>query len=121
MPVKTDTEMIDDVAVVHCNGKITLGEGATAVRTALQSLLGQKRSEIVFDIAEVPYIDSSGFGELVRGFSETMNKGGALVLARASQRIQDVLRHTRLSTVFRTFETVEDAVAYIKKARRPRN
>lgn len=117
MPIKTEVEILDGgVAVVHCSGRITLGEPAAALREVLNSLLQSKHCAIVFDIPDVPYIDSSGFGELVRAFGEAANAGGGLVLARANQRIKDVLRHPRLSTVFRTFDTVEAAVQFLNKS-----
>ncbi len=106
-----------DVAVVRCSGKITLGASTGALRNAIQEALAGRHSRIVVDFGEVPYIDSSGFGELVRGYTDAMNAGGRLVLARPPQRIKDALHHTRLSKVFRSFESVEEAVAQVKGGR----
>jgi anti-sigma B factor antagonist len=119
MAVTTEVEALDSgLAVVRCSGRITLGEGSAALRNVLEGLLAGGRPAIVLDFQEVPYIDSSGFGELVRGFTEAVNAGGDIVLARPGQRIKDVLRHTRLDTVFRSFETVDDAVSHLKANRK---
>lgn len=118
MSVRTEVEVREGgIAVVHCSGRITLGVGSSALRSAIQELLASQRNKIVIDFAEVPYIDSSGFGELVRGFGEATKDGGGLVVARPTQRVNEVMRHTRLYTVFQSFESVEDAVQHFRGAR----
>jgi len=118
MSPKAEVEIVEgDVAVVRCSGRITLGAGSGALRNAIQESLAGRHSKIVVDFGDVPYVDSSGFGELVRGYTDAMNAGGRLVLARPAQRIKDALHHTRLSRVFRSFESVEEAAAHLKGGR----
>lgn len=55
---------------------------------------------MVFNLGEVHYIDSSGLGELVKTHTTVKNRGGQLKLANVSKRVDDLLRLTRLASVF---------------------
>ena len=57
-------------------GRITLGEGSTALRDAVRDLCSQSRKKILLNLGDVSYIDSSGIGELVSGFTTVTNQGG---------------------------------------------
>jgi anti-sigma B factor antagonist len=53
-----------DVTVLDMSGKITIGEGSVALRTAIRRLLEEQKKRILLNLAGVGYIDSSGIGEL---------------------------------------------------------
>jgi anti-sigma B factor antagonist len=62
------------------------------------------------NLAEVSYIDSSGIGELVSGFTTVTNHGGSLKLVGLSKRVKDLLQITKLYTVFEAFDDEADAI-----------
>ena len=64
----------------------------------------------MLNLAEVPYIDSAGLGEIVRTYTTVSHQGGALKLLNLTKRIQDLLAITKLLTVFETFDAEADAV-----------
>jgi anti-sigma B factor antagonist len=101
---------IGDVMVVDLNGKMTLGEGDELLRDKVNSLIQQGHKKIVLNLAEVPYIDSAGLGEVVRTYTTVSRQGGALKLLNLTKRIQDLLAITKLLTVFETFENEQDAI-----------
>ncbi len=118
MSVKAEVEVLESgVAVVRCAGRITIGTGSGTLRNALREVLAAHHQKVVMDFAEVPYIDSSGLGELVSGYTDLVNAGGSLVLAGVAERVRQVLNHTRLSKVFRSFAGVAEAVAYLTSPR----
>ncbi|MFY9528604.1 MAG: STAS domain-containing protein [Candidatus Acidiferrales bacterium] len=88
------------VAVVDMSGRITLGEGSAALREMLRDLLANGHNKIVLNLADVDYIDSSGIGELVSGFTTTRNAGGELKLLHLTKKVHDLLQITKLYTVF---------------------
>jgi anti-sigma B factor antagonist len=101
-PVKmqTVTRQVGPVIVLDVSGRITLGEGNVMLREIVGELAAKGNSDIVLNLGEVVYIDSSGIGELVKAHTTIRNKGGRLKLANLNKRVHDLLEMTRLSSVF---------------------
>ena len=100
MSIKLSTRQVGDVTVVDVAGRITLGEGSSALRDTLRDLVGKNQKKILLNLGEVSYIDSSGIGELVSGFTTVTNQGGQLRLLNLTKRVKDLLQITKLYTVF---------------------
>ena len=96
------------VTVVDIGGRITLGEGSALLRSTIKDLLAEGRTKIVLNLGDVTYIDSSGIGELVTGFTTVKKTGGDLKLLHLTKKVHDLLQLTKLFTVFEVFsdETV---------------
>jgi anti-sigma B factor antagonist len=101
---------IDGVAVVDVSGRITLGEGSSAVRDSLRDLIGKGEKKILLNLSEVSYIDSSGIGELVSAYTTISNQGGTLKLVGLTKRVKDLLQITKLYTVFDVHEDEAHAI-----------
>lgn len=99
------------VCIVDVGGKITLGDGSVAVRDSVKKLVAEGNKNIVLNLGEVTYIDSSGIGELVSAFTTVSNSGGNLKLLNLTKRVQDLLQITKLYTVFEVFNDEAAAVA----------
>jgi anti-sigma B factor antagonist len=91
---------VGDVSVVDVAGRITLGEGSSALRETLRDMVGKNQKKILLNLGDVSYIDSSGIGELVSGFTSVTNSGGQLKLLNLNKRVKDLLQITKLYTVF---------------------
>ena len=101
---------VGDVMVLDIKGKITLGEGDEQLKDKVNSLVNQGQRKMVLNLAEVPYLDSAGLGEVVRAYTTVSRQGGSLKLLNLTKRITDLLSTTKLLTVFETFESENDAV-----------
>ncbi len=110
MSVKLNTRQVGDVSVVDVVGRITLGEGSSALRDALRDMVAKSQKKILLNLGEVSYIDSSGIGELVSGFTTVTNSGGQLKLLNLNKRVKDLLQITKLYTVFDVHEDEAGAV-----------
>lgn len=110
MSVKLATRQVGDVTVIDAAGRITLGEGASAFRDLIRDLANKGGQKILLNLSEVSYIDSSGIGELVSGFTTITNHGGVLKLIGLSKRVKDLLQITKLYTVFEVFDDEAAAV-----------
>jgi anti-sigma B factor antagonist len=108
--VKLSTRQVGDVTVMDVAGRITLGEGSSALRDALRELVGKNQKKILLNLGEVSYIDSSGIGELVSGFTTVTNSGGNLKLLNLNKRVKDLLQITKLYTVFDVHEDEAGAI-----------
>jgi anti-sigma B factor antagonist len=101
---------IDDVLILDVKGKILLGEGDVQLREAISTHLQAGARKLVLNLADCPYMDSAGLGEIVRCFTTVSREGGKLKLLNLTARIKDLLTITKLITVFEHFESEEEAV-----------
>ena len=98
------------VTVVDLSGRITLGDGSALLRKTIRGLLDEERKMILLNLADVDYIDSSGIGELVSGYTAVKNKSGDLKLLHLTKKVRDLLQITKLYTVFDVFTDESIAV-----------
>ena len=99
-----------DVMILDLKGKITLGEGDELLKDKVNSLVNQGQRKIVLNLADLPYLDSAGLGEVVRAYTTVTKQGGSLKLLNLTKRITDLLSITKLLTVFDTFDSEDEAV-----------
>jgi anti-sigma B factor antagonist len=102
--------MVGDVAIIDLNGKLTLGDGDELLRDKVNRLIQQGQKRLVLNLADVPYMDSAGLGEVVRTYTAALNHRGGLKLLRPTKRVQDLLIITKIWTILEAFESEEDAV-----------
>ena len=103
------------VTVLDLSGKITLGEDGNLLKDKLQSLLHQNKKNILFNLAQVSYVDSAGLGAIVSAYTTVTREGGSLKLANVTKKLQDLLSITKLLTVFETFDSEDEALRSYKK------
>lgn len=108
--VKATVRQMGRVSVVDVSGRITIGEGDRVLSETLQELLENGRWRILLNLSEVPYMDSSGIGELIAGYKHAKEKNGSLKLLNPSDRVNELLRLTRLQEVFETFRDEQEAI-----------
>ena len=99
-----------DVTILDMDGKITIGEGSVALRSAVRRLIEENKKKILLNLANVGYVDSSGIGELVSSFTTIQREGGQLKLLKLTQKIRDLLGITKLLTVFDSFDDEAEAL-----------
>ncbi len=114
MSVKLTIRQVGEVTVIDASGRITLGDGASTLRDEIRDLATKGDKKILMNLSEVSYIDSSGIGELVSGFTTITNHGGQLKLLGLSKRVKDLLQITKLYTVFEVFDDEAAAVRSFK-------
>jgi anti-sigma B factor antagonist len=108
--MKITERQVKDVTILDLEGKILIGEGDDALREAVTRVVDSGKSKILLNLAEVPYVDSAGLGEIVRCYTTVSRKNGRLKLLNLTKKIRDLLSITKLLTVFETFETEDEAV-----------
>lgn len=110
MSIKASTRQVDGVTVVDLSGRITLGEGSAILRDTVRDLLNRGQKKILLNLGDVTYIDSSGIGELVSGFTTVTNGGGQLKLLNLTKKVHDLLQITKLYTVFEVHNEEASAI-----------
>lgn len=96
--------------VIEFSGNMMGGPDANEFNEDLHDLIDQDKKEIVADLSNVKFMNSSGLGILIGGLTTMRNAGGDLRIAGADQRIESLLMVTKLITVFNSYRTVEEAV-----------
>lgn len=116
MSMKATLRQVDGILVVDMSGRITLGEGCTQLRELVRDQLGKGTKHLLLNLADVTYIDSSGIGELVSGFTTVSNQGGKLKLLNLTKKVHDLLQITKLYTVFDVYDDEAKAIGSFAKA-----
>jgi anti-sigma B factor antagonist len=98
------------VTIIDFSGKISLGEGSALLRKTIRELLDDGQTKILLNLGDVNYIDSSGIGELVSGFTAVRNRNGELKLLNLTKKVHDLLQITKLFTVFDVYNDEPTAV-----------
>lgn len=99
------------IKVLDLKGKVTKGESEAALRDRIFDLQDDGHNRLIINLAGVPYIDSSGLGELVRCFTAIRKSGGRMGLTNLNPRLMDVLRITKLVDIFETYDSETDAAS----------
>jgi anti-sigma B factor antagonist len=110
MSLQATNRDIGPTTVVDMSGRITLGEGSAMLRNLVRQLLDHGRKQIVLNLADISYIDSSGIGELVSSFTAVKKEGGELKLLHLTKKVHDLLLITKLFTVFDVHTDEEKAI-----------
>jgi len=108
--MKIVERQVGNVVILDLHGKILIGEGDDALRDAITRLVDGGKTKILLNLADVPYVDSAGLGEIVRCYTTVSRKGGRLKLVNLTKKIQDLLSITKLLTVFECYDSEEEAI-----------
>jgi len=108
--IKAASRQIGGIAIVDVQGAITLGEGNMMLREIVTSLLKEENKKLLLNLHGVEYIDSAGLGELLKNHTTLERQGGQLKIANLNQRVQDLLKATRLDKVFDVYEDEASAI-----------
>ncbi|MGE5340358.1 MAG: STAS domain-containing protein [Candidatus Omnitrophota bacterium] len=108
--MKIEKRKKGDVFILDLKGKILMGEGIDVLREAINNAVKEKETKILLNFAEVPYLDSTGLGEVVRSYTSIKKEGGTIKIVNLTNKVKDLLSVTKLLTVFDTFEDEEKAI-----------
>lgn len=100
-----------NVTVIQLEGKLMGGPDATQLHESLHKLINADIKNVVIDLKGVDWINSSGLGILISGLTTVRNSGGNLCLAHASEKIKNILNITKLSSVFSSYDKIDEAIA----------
>jgi anti-sigma B factor antagonist len=114
--LNSSTRQVEGVSIVDLSGRITLGDASAVVRDVINDLLGKGNKKVLLNLGGVDYIDSSGIGLLVSSFTTVRSQGGELKLVNLSKRIGDLLKITKLYSLFDVKDDEAAAVASFSRA-----
>jgi len=99
-----------EAVILDLNGQVTLGEALADLRDSIREALAGDRKNILLNLAEVSYIDSSGLGQLIASYATANSRGGQMKLLNLQKRVNDLMQVTKLLTVFETYTSEQAAL-----------
>lgn len=99
-----------NAVILELHGNVMGGPDAAELNTLLHKLLDEGKKNVVIDLSNVKFINSSGLGILISALTTMRNGGGDLKLANVTEKIQSLLMITKLILIFEHYDTVEEAV-----------
>ena len=114
--MKITQREVEGIVVLDLNGKLTGGPDAETFREVFKSLVDQDKKKIAVNLEKVSWINSTGLGILISGYTSVRRAGGDLVVMHASDRIESILYVTKLNLLFKSFENEEEAVKALSTA-----
>ena len=102
---------VGNVTIVDLNGRLVFGDETASLRETVAKMLHEGKKNILLNLADVSFIDSTGVGQLVSCYVTAENRGALLRLMNTQKHIPDVLRITRVDTVIPRYADEKTAVA----------
>jgi anti-sigma B factor antagonist len=96
--------------IFEFKGKLMGGPDTTKFNDKLKEYIKEDKLNVIADLGNVSFMNSSGLGALIGGLTTMRNAGGDLRLSRVGDRIESLLIVTKLITVFNNYKTLEEAV-----------
>jgi len=112
--VKLSVRKTDSVAILDVSGKLMGGPDADVFKETIRNLLDEGFKNVVVNMSQVPFINSTGLGILISAYTTLRKEDGVLKLANVTERIDSLLMITKLGTIFETYSSEEMALDSFK-------
>lgn len=116
--MKINQKELHGAVILDLHGKLTGGPEAEQFRTIFKELVGSGKKYIVVNLKKVDWINSTGLGILISGYTSVRKAGGDLVLCNVGDRIDSILYVTKLNLLFHSFDDEAEAAEHLRKVGR---
>jgi anti-sigma B factor antagonist len=113
--MKTKVSERYNAVIVELKGNVMGGDDTKEFNDMLHKFIGEGKKNIVVDLHEVKFMNSSGLGMLIGGLTTLKKSDGTFRLSRITDKIESLLIITKLITIFETYKTIDEAVASFAK------
>ena len=107
--MKLSDRLDGDIVVLEPKGKIMGGPDASLLHDKLYEYIEQDKKKVVIDLGKVDWMNSTGLGILISGYTTLRNHDGQLKLINVTDKIRSLLTITKLVTVFESYDSLDDA------------
>lgn len=109
MPLTMNNRPVGDVMIVQCNGRIVAGAEVFSLHSHVGDVL-PNYGDVVLQLEQVEFVDSSGLGALVRLVSTARAKGGDIKLCGVQPNLRRTLEMTHLLSMFEIYDSEAEAI-----------
>ncbi len=100
----------DGVTILEVSGKIMGGPDAELFNSTLKSLIHEGQARVLVDLGKVTWVNSTGLGILISGYTTLKRSNGEMKLLNVSERIESIFMVTKLHTVFESYKNEDEGV-----------
>jgi anti-sigma B factor antagonist len=100
----------EGVLIVDLNGRLTVGDECSKFRERMNKVIASGARNIILNLAQVDYVDSTGLGALVMYYTTLQREGGKVKLLNLTRRSIELLVMTKLTTIFEVFDDEQNAI-----------
>ncbi len=111
-----DQETRGDITILTPRKNLQGGEETRDLQQAVSDVAAKGVPKVVIDLGRISYLNSVGLGALVGAHSSCSNRQGWLRIARVGNRIKNLFLVTKLTLVFDSYDSVEEAIEGVNKA-----
>jgi anti-anti-sigma factor len=112
--LEIETRSQDGVKVVKLKGRLSMGAALDRFNSTMTDLLGQGEYKIILDLEEMPTVDSSGIGALMRHLTTAKQNGGSIRLYKPTKFTVQTLKLVSLLNLFSTYDDLPEAIASLQ-------
>lgn len=105
-----------EVTILDVRGNLTIGKSEESLRHTVSGLIAEERTYLLLNLSEVPVIDSSGIGAMIKSFTSLRAAEGCLKVLKPSSMARELLRITGLISVIESFEDEAKAISSFNKS-----
>ena len=109
--MEIQTRVTGTVTITEVNGNLTIGRNEEALRETVRQLITEERHFVLLNLNDVPTIDSSGIGAVIKCFTSLNDKGGKLKVLKPSRMVRQLLTITGLMSVLEVHEDETQAIS----------
>ena len=101
----------ENITIIDLSGNLIIGKSEESLRDIIKQLLAEERKLLLLNLADVPTIDSSGIGAMIKSFTSVQEANGKLKVLKPSRMARQLLSITGLLSVLETFEDERAAIS----------
>lgn len=114
MPLSITSRIVSGVIIIDMSGRLCFLENG--LREHIDELLNEGHRHFIVNLVGVPYVDSSGLGQLITVLTSVRSKGGQLILLRPTNHLQSLFQITRLNTIFQISGEENEAIRIARRS-----
>jgi anti-sigma B factor antagonist len=99
-----------EAVILELKGNVMGGDDTKDFNELMHKLIDEGKKNIIVDLADVKFMNSSGLGMLIGGLTTMKKAGGHLKLSRVTDKIESLLIITKLITIFEFYESLDEAI-----------
>jgi anti-sigma B factor antagonist len=114
--MKIETRTKNDVTILDLRGRVVLGEPTKLLRETINDLVDSGKKDLIFNLADVPFVDSGGVGTMFAGLTTARRNDGGIRLLHLTRRVEELMRTIAAELAFGPFfDDEEEAIASFSK------
>lgn len=100
----------DNVVILHLRGQFIGGDETDNLRSKLQEIAQQQKNNLILNLENVTYLNSTALGVLISAHANFVKRGGKIALCNVSKSIENIFVITKLTLVFPIFNSLNEAI-----------